>query len=157
MELLIAHGADVNAKDAFSNSAVHFCARNGYQMVIEQLIRSNANLDLQNSNGESALHLAAKYGHAECVDILLKSGARAELTNKMRKSALHYSVVDRENANMVDATRSFLRLVGGACRADANGKTPLHCAVQKRANQHVEGQARQNDLSKNLSTGLLSV
>ena len=116
MELLIAHGADVNAKDAFSNTALHFCARNGYQMVIEQLIHSNSNLDLQNSNGESALHLAAKYGHAECVDILLKCGARAEIANKLRKTALHYSVLDRENANMVEATKSFLRLVGGRVR-----------------------------------------
>ena len=139
VELLINHGADVNAKDALANTAVHFSARNGYQLVVEQLIHSNANLDLQNNNGETALHLAAKYGHAECVEILLKYGARADITNKVLKTPLHYSVItNRQNPAMVEATKAFLQTVGGTCNVDVRGRTPLHCAVQNRATDHVE-------------------
>ena len=66
IEILLAHGADVNALDGDGATALHLAAAGGHLDVVRALIAdSSADVDLVDGDGATALHLAAAGGHLD--------------------------------------------------------------------------------------------
>ncbi len=66
IEILLAHGADVNALDGDGATALHLAAAGGHLDVVRALIaHSSADVDLVDGDGATALHLAAAGGHLD--------------------------------------------------------------------------------------------
>ena len=84
-----------------------------------------------NNSGMTPLHNAIKHRHSDVVEVLLEAGAK--LTN----DELHLAILDG------DKSKGVVRLLIGAKAelnsADARGRSPLHCAVQKRSLDVVTG------------------
>lgn len=57
-DLIIKYGADVNAKDATGNTAMHIQARNGDSVRIKALFKKRARLNVQNDLQQTPLHVA---------------------------------------------------------------------------------------------------
>jgi ankyrin repeat protein len=110
VKLLIARGADVNAKEAKRGQmAIHWAAAEGHAAVLEALIAAGADFKAQLDSGFTPLLFAAREGKKEAVRVLLKAGAD------------------------VNATVQPKRAAGG--KGPRAGSTPLHLAA---GNAHFE-------------------
>lgn len=73
--MLIAAGADVNARNSKGFSPLHEAARGDLPDVVEALIESGAEIEMKNHAGETPLTLAVRYSKVDAVDVLCNAGA----------------------------------------------------------------------------------
>jgi len=69
-------GADVNAKDEYGNTPLHFAAWHGHREVIEVLIDKGANVNSKAGNGLTPLELAVVAAQKDIPALLRKHGAK---------------------------------------------------------------------------------
>lgn len=70
--LLLAEGADVNAKDeAMGATPLHYAALGGHKDVVELLLAEGADLNAKANDRKTSLLLAYNKGHEDVVKLLL--------------------------------------------------------------------------------------
>jgi ankyrin repeat protein len=75
-ELLLAQGANVNARGRLGETPLHLAAGSGYTDVAEFLLASKAQVNAMDDNiCYTALHWAARSGHPDLAELLLANGA----------------------------------------------------------------------------------
>ena len=87
--LLLQHGANVNAVDAFGNTGLHYLAYDNMDKHLgftRLLIEHSANLDCQNYTGDTFLHRAAEMGTAAMMRLAIEAGANLDIRNYYGKS-----------------------------------------------------------------------
>jgi len=77
VELLLAHGADVNAKTSYGRTPLQQAARYGHAAVAQLLIFRGANVNAATEGGETPLLIAVGRNDLKLVKILLNNGADA--------------------------------------------------------------------------------
>lgn len=125
-ELLIAHGADVNARSKGGITPLHEVAS---KEMVELLIRHGANVNPQTSTGGSAPLFSAisrDSPNKEIVVALLTHGAAVDIKNQVGQSPLHYAV-QQGKEEIVE-----LLIANGADvnAKDREGRLPLNLAIQ---------------------------
>jgi ankyrin repeat protein len=125
VELLLANGADVNAKNKDGETPLYLAARDGRMDAVELLLTKGADVNAKNKDGETPLYLVAGDGRKDVVELLLAKGADVNAKDKDRFPALHRAA-SRGHKEIVE-----LLLANGA---DVNAKekddyTTLHWAV----------------------------
>jgi ankyrin repeat protein len=63
MHLLLARGADVNARQQFGSTALHTAAQHGDEAIVDLLLASGADPSVANDSGKTPVALAAAYKH----------------------------------------------------------------------------------------------
>ncbi len=74
-QLLIKHGADVNAQRSFGWRPLHFASNNGRLEILRLLVGSGADVNARDNDDWTPLFLASVEGHPEVVRFLLENGA----------------------------------------------------------------------------------
>jgi ankyrin repeat protein len=75
-DLLIKAGANVNAQDKKSETALIKAAERNYVAKLRVLVKApGIHLDHRDSHGATALMVAKKAHHEDCVQVLLAAGA----------------------------------------------------------------------------------
>jgi hypothetical protein len=67
-ELLVRHGAEINAQTRERATALHLAAQAGHAEVVLLLLKYLANHTLQDMHGYTAAHIAQQAGHADIVN-----------------------------------------------------------------------------------------
>jgi len=127
-EILYAHGADVNAKDVFFQTSLHYAATTGNIEVARILVSHRADVDAKNRFYSSRpLHLAALNGHTSVAKLLIENGADVNAQDAFGAPV-----------NMA-AGRDMLMLLldnkADAGTKDKDGFTPLHLVEDKEVAQ----------------------
>lgn len=78
VELLLAAGVEVNARNEWKSTPLHLAAVNGHGDVVSLLLEHGAEPNAANEDGNTPLHAAVGRGHLQCVQRLLSGGARAD-------------------------------------------------------------------------------
>jgi cytohesin len=131
VELLLAHGADVNEKNTPTTklTALHVAAIEGYKEIVEVLLAAGADVNVKTGyyyNKRTAAELAMEENHNELVRLLIVKGADI--------SALHFAI------HMKDYAKAKSLIEAGADINKRIGKLgmPLHLAATSGQKDVVE-------------------
>ena len=73
---LIAQGANVNAKDKHTVTALHWAADQGHTAVVELLIAEGADVNAKSKDGSTPLWAATDGGHKDVANLLKRHGGK---------------------------------------------------------------------------------
>lgn len=76
VDLLLAHGADINVTDEDGNTLLHTAAYYGNQAVIELLVAHGEAVNVKNKRGETPVQIAANNNHPAIMEFLRQHGAK---------------------------------------------------------------------------------
>ena len=76
INILLKHGADINAQDNNGNTPLFTAIRrSANSKVIDILLKHNADVNIANNAGQTPIFIAASRGHINTVEKLIESGA----------------------------------------------------------------------------------
>jgi ankyrin repeat protein len=126
--LLIANGANVNAKDAAGRTPLYNASWNSHWETAELLIAKGANVNAKDSMVQlTSLHFAATEGRKNIVELLLAKGADVNAANMFGGTPLM-------NAAWHGHSEIAVHLVENGANINAKdqyGMTPLHYAAEQ--------------------------
>jgi ankyrin repeat protein len=129
VQLLLEHGAAIDAADGNGDTALYIAARNGHEAVVGLLLEYGAGIEATSYDGYRPIHAAAVSGHEAVVELLLGKGAAVDSRSKMGWTALHGAA-----GNGHEAVIELLLGKGAAVESRSKmGWTALHQAA---ANGH---------------------
>jgi ankyrin repeat domain-containing protein 50 len=124
--LLLEKGADVDAKNNYGWTALHWAAMKGYSTVVVALLLKEAiKVDVKDNDGRTALHQAASNGHSAAVRLLVENGAGIATKDNDGQTALHWTIRNKHETVM----QQLLEEVDVATKDDDGGMA-LHWAAQ---------------------------
>ena len=88
LELLLAHGADLETEDSNGQTALHYAAEKGLDTVVDVLLSAGVNLEVNDQAGRTPLLLALNARSSLVAGLLLKKGASRRLLKDLNDSAL---------------------------------------------------------------------
>ena len=127
VQTLINKGADVNAKDKNSSTALMAVSRNGHREIVQLLLDKGAGVNAKRTDGVTALMVASQNGHQEVLQSLLARGADVNVEDKDGKTAL---VAASANGH-IEIVQSLLAKGTDVNVKDKDGKTALMVASQE--------------------------
>jgi ankyrin repeat protein len=138
--VLLARGADVNARDEYGDAPLHLAARHGRVEVARLLVESGADVNARGQSRETPLHAAIKglfsreglEGRLQVARMLLAHGADVNARDGSGRTPLRYAVGSTTPIDtMVARPMTDLLLAHGAATevADLERSTPLHEAA----------------------------
>ncbi|GFU11197.1 ankyrin-3 [Nephila pilipes] len=76
----------INANCMINDTLLHYASRNGYEKIVETLLKYKANPNVRNEKKFTPLHFAAKYSHFGIVKELLANGAMYDTMSNTHKT-----------------------------------------------------------------------
>ncbi|KAI8498597.1 Unconventional myosin-XVI [Branchiostoma belcheri] len=128
VELLIQHGANLEARDKNGWTTLHLACRYGHTGIVELLIQHGADMEARTKLGSTALHLASGYGQTGVVELLIQHGADIEARDKYGETAL-YLACRYGHTGIVELLIQHGADMEGR---DTDGQTALHLACRYR-------------------------
>jgi hypothetical protein len=105
MELLIKHGATVDAQDDYGDTALMKAIARNRTEAARLLLKHGADVNIKNIGGTTALIIAAINKHATIMEDLLAKGADVNTKDEQGRTALNWSVLRGDH----DAVRILVK------------------------------------------------
>ncbi|KAJ8115765.1 hypothetical protein OPT61_g2668 [Boeremia exigua] len=134
VELLLNHGANVNAGSTKLFTPLHAASYQGQTECVEILSKRGANTMAQTFEQWLPFHFAAVRGKLEVVELFLDMGVPLEAMTIKQKTALHLAAY----SGHADVVRTLLNRRANLNLRSYKGETPLHLATRKSKPQIVE-------------------
>lgn len=125
-ELLIAAGADVNARNLETGvTAIEYAVTTQNAAVLRALLQAKAQTNVRNRNGSTLLHLAGARGSTAVLELLLEWHADVAALDDLQYTPLDICILN----NQLNALPILLAHGADASRVRAaDGRQPLHLA-----------------------------
>jgi ankyrin repeat protein len=123
-------GADVNAKDNYGITPLHWASLTGHVQVFNELLEHEADIEAKDTDGETPLHNACCNGHVAVVNELLSRGANTEVKDNGGYTPLH----DASWTNHLSVVKALLGGGANILAVNNHGELPVHVAVRKEHN-----------------------
>jgi len=135
LKYLVSAGADVNAKDSYSNTPLHMAIKNNSNTKVLKYLVSARNVNTKGKYGNTPLHTAVKSNYnVEILEYLVSKGADVNEKNINGYTPLHIAV---ESNSKVDVLK-YLVSKGADVNVKSNlSDTPLHLAASRETNLEV--------------------
>ncbi|MCS5711377.1 ankyrin repeat domain-containing protein [Candidatus Berkiella aquae] len=78
------------------NSPLHYAVINGYNKIVQELLKNGANVNIQNMDGDTPLHWAAIRLESQIIKMLLNNGANIDTPNHEEKTPLFVGLCNIE-------------------------------------------------------------
>ena len=88
VELLLSKGAEVDAKDVYERTPLHYAVQQGSMGVIEMLLSKGAEVNARDNDGGTPLHYAVATDYPDKAELLLKKGAEVNAKTDNGKTPL---------------------------------------------------------------------
>ncbi|XP_037083097.1 transient receptor potential cation channel subfamily A member 1 homolog isoform X2 [Pollicipes pollicipes] len=145
IQVLVANGADVNAKDMYGLTSLHYAAMRGNDLAAQQLLKCpNVNAEAKDKQQMTPLHMAATYGYPTVTSLLLEMFVPLRCVDEEQQTPLH-SAAKGGHQHIVDMLlRSASELAGHetvklmVADKDQRLNTALHLAVDSGSQATVE-------------------
>jgi TPR repeat protein len=129
-KMLVAYGAEINAKDAEGYTVLHLATTNDNSQLMDFFIKKGADIHVRlkpgvRGAGATPLHFSARYGCADCVKFLLNKGADINSKKDDGSTPLHLAVL----YNHIRVVKLLLEKGANINARENSGKTPTHFAV----------------------------
>ena len=164
VQILLQHGANVDAQNTKSNTALHLAVRDGIfkvgelfpddqlspdqvylfkqaMEVMKLLLNEGANVNLANRDKMTPLHFAVALNYADVARILIQYGAKVDAKNIHSQTPMHMAVrndsryIAREGSKCI---RILLQNGGNSNLKDKKGEKPLEYALRKNREKYVK-------------------
>lgn len=122
---LLAHGAEINAKDSSGNTALHHAAQGGHTDIVNRLLAAGVEIDAKGSFGETAMHRAVWGRHTEIAHALVTGGADIDAKDSASTTALTRAA----EGGCTEIVKILLAAGAEIDSADGEGMTALHRAA----------------------------
>ena len=96
INILIQKGANVNAKEKFSLTPLHYAVCDNLISIAKILIANGAQIDFQDENGWTPLVITVFKNHFKLFQFLVKEGANIEAKDQFGNSTLHYAAEENK-------------------------------------------------------------
>jgi ankyrin repeat protein len=127
VELLLKHGADVNATDFADHTPLHGAAFAGNEDIIKALLAMKADPNHRNRQRVTPLFLAAMRGALPAIEALLRGGADLKAVDNLGETALHRAAA----RGLVETIQLLLDRGADVNVRDRQGHSALHQAAQQ--------------------------
>ncbi len=146
VEVLLAKGADVNAKDQFGDTPLHAVLMKDdwddtHKDIVTLLLAKGADVNSKDRNNKTPLHWAACGGTKVIVVLLLGNGANLNATNDAGTTPLH----EAARCGKKDIVELFLTKRADINAKDMYGDTPLNTSTKEAARLVAGQQKYKND------------
>ena len=92
IQLLIARGAEINTKDKYGETPLHYATENNHREIAGLLISKGADINAQNNEGETPLHAATFWGYKGMIELLIGNGADVNIKDNNGISPLKEAI-----------------------------------------------------------------
>ncbi len=136
--LVIAVGADLNARTEHGETPLHLAAGWGHSDAVPVLIAAGADLSARTVSGETPLHHAAEHGTPETVRALIAAGADPNCRTPYGDTPLH-SWAGSDFVSVESSVCVLLDAGANAAALNAEGATPWDLLEKNPSLHKVEG------------------
>ena len=130
-ELLIREGADVNLKNHYGDTPLHYAVHESIDSSLS-LIMAGADVNAKSNYGETPLINAASVGNVHQIELLLEKGSTVRAFDSFGKNALYYAACEGNN-NIIQ-----LLLRGGADVNEVNQNVMEYSLIAAATKGHEE-------------------
>jgi ankyrin repeat protein len=141
VELLLQHGAAVDARAQSGETALHLAAGRGFKNVAESLLAQGADANARDDQNGTPLFRAAGQGRLALAQFLIEKGADVNSKDNSGKTALVTAIVGK-HVPVIELLLTNKAEVNTECSVNINNSSdrrfPLHCAVELRRTDIAE-------------------
>lgn len=123
LDVILAHGADVNDRDDNGYTALHTAAEYDQSDAINALVRAGADVDLKSDDGSTPLVIAAGRSQRNAMLALLRHGATVDVRHEKGNTPLH-SACSRRCDGVGAAVDLLLRWGGDETALNEEERSP---------------------------------
>lgn len=127
VEVLLEHGAFVDAKDNDGKTALLRAASKGHEATVRVLRDHGAHLDIKDDKGRTALVWACHYGKLDTATLLLKLGSKREERDSEGMTPLFHAILGDQKTIVEALVKQGVNIEA----VNEHGSTPLSVAVQE--------------------------